>query len=144
MMLFLDEPTSGLDSTSALKVVTSLLTLLPLNITIAAVVHQPREEVFNAFDRLLLLSAGGQTVFAGKRDMMVPYFQHLGFQFDSTANPADQVLVRPALLFCCSLQIISDSRFCCRISLVGEHQRATRLLVIWWHCGSFMCQRSAP
>ena len=99
MMLLLDEPTSGLDSTGALKVMTSLLTLLPLNITIAAVIHQPREEIFNGFDRLLLLSAGGQTVFAGKRALMIPYFQQLGFQFDPTANPADQVVVSVRLLW---------------------------------------------
>ncbi len=92
LALFLDEPTSGLDSTSAFEAVSSLLSLMPLNINVAAVVHQPREEIFNLFDRLVLLSNGGRTVFSGKRVLVVPYFERLGFVFDRAANPADQVL----------------------------------------------------
>jgi ABC-type multidrug transport system ATPase subunit len=90
--LFLDEPTSGLDSSSAFKVVSDLVSLLSLNINIAAVMQQPRADIFQLFDRLLLLSDGGRTVFSGKRVLMVPYFETLGFSFDPKLNPADQVL----------------------------------------------------
>jgi hypothetical protein len=64
----------------------------PLNMNIVAVVHQPRTEVFNLFDHMMLLSTGGRTVFSGKREMMFSYFETLGFVFDPTLNPADQIL----------------------------------------------------
>ena len=63
-VLFLDEPTSGLDSSSSKEVVSALNQLAHnLNLTIAAVIHQPRYEIFTLFDDVLLLGKGGKTVF---------------------------------------------------------------------------------
>lgn len=44
--LCLDEPTSGLDSTAALEVVENLRRIARLGMTITAVIHQPRVEIF--------------------------------------------------------------------------------------------------
>ena len=39
------------------------------------------------FDRVILLAKGGRTVYSGQRELMVPYFQQLGYSFGN-ANPA--------------------------------------------------------
>ena len=92
LALFLDEPTSGLDSTAAYEAISSLLPLLALNMNIAAVIHQPREDIFELFDRVILLANGGATVYAGKRELLIPYFEKLGYTFHQDTNPADEVL----------------------------------------------------
>ena len=51
-VLVLDEPTSGLDSTSGLRVVAALQQAArERQLTVVAVLHQPRYEIFNCFDR---------------------------------------------------------------------------------------------
>eukprot|EP00536_Pseudo-nitzschia_multiseries_P013477 jgi/Psemu1/320462/estExt_fgenesh1_pm.C_5760006 len=62
-ILFLDEPTSGLDSTAATSVVAVLKKLADSGQTIVAVIHQPSQHVFSAFDDLLLVSDGKQMYF---------------------------------------------------------------------------------
>lgn len=105
--LFLDEPTSGLDSTAALEVCNTLKTISQLGLTVVAVIHQPRAEIFASFDDLLLLAPGGHTVYMGEREGVTAYFQAAGLPIaDSAAansllhvdernvrgNPADDLL----------------------------------------------------
>ncbi|KAL3923923.1 MAG: hypothetical protein SGILL_001357 [Bacillariaceae sp.] len=62
-VIFLDEPTSGLDSTAATQLVQALRKLSDSGKTIIAVIHQPSQHVFAAFDDLLLVSEGQQMYF---------------------------------------------------------------------------------
>jgi ABC-type multidrug transport system ATPase subunit/ABC-type multidrug transport system permease subunit len=62
-VIFLDEPTSGLDSTAATSLVAALRNLADAGETIVAVIHQPSQHVFAAFDDLLLVSEGKQMYF---------------------------------------------------------------------------------
>ena len=62
-VIFLDEPTSGLDSTAATSLVAALRSLADSGKTIVAVIHQPSQHVFSAFDDLLLVSEGKQMYF---------------------------------------------------------------------------------
>jgi len=62
-VIFLDEPTTGLDSTAATSVVETLRTLADAGKTVVAVIHQPSQHVFAAFDDLLLVSEGRQMYF---------------------------------------------------------------------------------
>ena len=62
-VIFLDEPTSGLDSTAATSLVSVLRSLADSGKTIVAVIHQPSQYVFSAFDDLLLVSEGKQMYF---------------------------------------------------------------------------------
>lgn len=58
-LLLCDEPTSGLDSTTALRIIRLLKKEAHDNkMTIICTIHQPSAELFNEFDRLLLLHEG--------------------------------------------------------------------------------------
>lgn len=57
-ILFMDEPTSGLDSTNALKVMLTIKNLCKNGHTVICTVHQPRSNIFQMFDYLLLLNEG--------------------------------------------------------------------------------------
>ncbi|KAK9790764.1 hypothetical protein WJX73_010230 [Symbiochloris irregularis] len=59
-LVFLDEPTTGLDSHAALSMVRHIVSLTRLGHTIACSIHQPRQEIFNAFDKVVILSEGHQ------------------------------------------------------------------------------------
>ncbi|KAJ3005446.1 UNVERIFIED_CONTAM: hypothetical protein HDU68_004605, partial [Siphonaria sp. JEL0065] len=87
--LFLDEPTSGLDSTSSLKVAEILRKIASLGLTVVSVIHQPRYEIFQQFNDLLMLVPGGKTAYIGPTKFVVEYYKELGYFFDALANPAD-------------------------------------------------------
>lgn len=91
MALFCDEPTSGLDSTAALQVVKLLQAISKLGVTVVSVIHQPRTEIFECLDNILLIS-DGRPLWQGGREDMITYFKSHGFNFKHTANPADIVM----------------------------------------------------
>lgn len=80
MALFLDEPTSGLDATAALSIMTTLKALSRLGITVISIIHQPRQEIFEALDDLILL-ANGRMIYQGKEEDVQKYFEQAGFHF---------------------------------------------------------------
>eukprot|EP01048_Picozoa_sp_COSAG05_P016901 COSAG05_NODE_2237_length_3355_cov_2.365172_1_plen_1019_part_10 len=88
-VLFLDEPTSGLDSTSSLEVCAALRHLADDGINVAAVLHQPRFEIFEMFHDVLLLGTGGITVYLGPAKRAIEYFAALGYEAPPRTNPAD-------------------------------------------------------
>ncbi|KAG0695683.1 ABC-2 type transporter-domain-containing protein [Suillus ampliporus] len=97
LLLFLDEPTSGLDSQSAWAIVQFLRELADQGQAILCTIHQPSAELFQVFDRLLLLCKGGQTVYFGdigeNSETMLNYFERNGAPRCSTdANPAEFML----------------------------------------------------
>jgi ABC-type multidrug transport system ATPase subunit len=91
MAIFLDEPTSGLDSTSAASIMKLLKAVSQLGVTVIAIIHQPREQIFYGFDQLLLL-AQGRSVYSGPTEEAQGYFEGLGFTFPQRANPADTLI----------------------------------------------------
>ena len=88
-LLFMDEPTSGLDASAALEVLSSLRRLADLGLTIITVVHQPRFSIFSSFHTVLFLGQGGQTVYLGRTEDAMGYFESLGFDLPDNENPAD-------------------------------------------------------
>jgi hypothetical protein len=88
-MMFCDEPTSGLDSTAALKVVTTLKSISKLGVSVITVLHQPRFEIFEQFDDIILIFPGGRIAYFGPRQDAQSYFESLGYIFDPRVNPAD-------------------------------------------------------
>ncbi|CAE6452528.1 unnamed protein product [Rhizoctonia solani] len=97
LLLFLDEPTSGLDSQSAWAIVDFLRSLADKGQAILCTIHQPSSELFQAFDRLLLLRKGGQTCYFGdlgeNATTLISYLERNGGRkCESDENPAEYML----------------------------------------------------
>lgn len=98
LLLFLDEPTSGLDSQSAWAIVSFLRELADkAGQAILCTIHQPSGELFQVFDRLLLLRVGGQTVYFGdigyNSSTLIGYFEKNGARRCAPEeNPAEYIL----------------------------------------------------
>lgn len=91
MALFLDEPTSGLDATSSLSIMRTLKAISRLGITVVSIIHQPREEIFDAIDDLILLG-NGRMIYQGKENKVQQHFESAGYVFPARANPADIIM----------------------------------------------------
>ncbi|KAF9343316.1 hypothetical protein BGX26_005922 [Mortierella sp. AD094] len=78
-VLLLDEPTSGLSSTDALNVANAIKDLSTKGRTVILAVHQPRSDIYELFDDLLLLSQG-KVVYFGKAQSAASYFENLGHE----------------------------------------------------------------
>nr|XP_009931192.1 PREDICTED: LOW QUALITY PROTEIN: ATP-binding cassette sub-family G member 8 [Opisthocomus hoazin] len=87
-ILILDEPTSGLDSFTAHNLVITLSRLARGNRLVLLSLHQPRSDIFQLFD-LVLLMTSGLTVYSGTARDMVQYFTELGYPCPRYSNPAD-------------------------------------------------------
>ncbi|CAI5478254.1 unnamed protein product [Closterium sp. Yama58-4] len=87
-MLLLDEPTSSLDSSTALRMVQVIQNLAKSGRTVVTSIHQPSSQIFNSFDKLLLISEGNAIYFGKAADAM-EYFGRLEFEPRFTMNPAD-------------------------------------------------------
>lgn len=99
-VLLADEPTSGLDSASSLKIVRLLHDLCHRHgRTVCLTIHQPRTEVFELFDFLLLLGTGGYIVYYGETKHAVallssaPIVRHgHSALMAATLNPGDFII----------------------------------------------------
>ncbi|KAJ7852077.1 ABC-2 type transporter-domain-containing protein [Mycena olivaceomarginata] len=97
LLLFLDEPTSGLDSQSAWAIMLFLQQLAANGQAILCTIHQPSAELFQNFDRLLLLRKGGQVVYFGdigpNSSTLIHHFESNGSRpCDPSENPAEFML----------------------------------------------------
>ncbi|EHK23803.1 uncharacterized protein TRIVIDRAFT_45576 [Trichoderma virens Gv29-8] len=90
-VLFLDEPTTGLDATSAFQLIRTLKALSQKGRTIITTIHQPRSEIWDLFDNLIILSKGSP-VFSGPVSQCLPWFKDLGHQLPPFVNPAEFVI----------------------------------------------------
>ena len=92
-LLLLDEPTSGLDAFTAMQLIELLQQLSRSGRIVVMTVHQPRAAIFRQFDKLLLLSAGGRTVYCGHgKTSVLEYFDTIGCSCPKLSNPADYLL----------------------------------------------------
>ncbi|CAH0055006.1 unnamed protein product [Clonostachys solani] len=97
LLLFLDEPTSGLDSQSSWAICNFLRKLADAGQAILCTVHQPSAVLFQQFDRLLFLAAGGRTVYFGdigaNSRTLLKYFESRGARkCGDQENPAEYML----------------------------------------------------
>lgn len=92
-VLILDEPTSGLDGATSFTLMEALKNISRIEkVTTAAVIHQPREELFFMCDNLLLLKKGGYVCYMGKTKDCVEYLNSIGVQMSKKYNVADFVI----------------------------------------------------
>lgn len=61
-------------------------------LNVITVIHQPRNEIFQMFENLLLLGEGGRTLYLGKTKESIAYFEELGYKCPLNLNPADFLL----------------------------------------------------
>ncbi|KAL5338821.1 ABC drug exporter AbcA [Aspergillus crustosus] len=97
LLLFLDEPTSGLDSQTSWAILDLLTKLKNNGQAILCTIHQPSAMLFQRFDRLLFLQAGGRTVYFGEvgenSQILIDYFvRNGGPPCPPAANPAEWML----------------------------------------------------
>ncbi|KAH9948182.1 ABC-2 type transporter-domain-containing protein [Amylocystis lapponica] len=95
-LLFLDEPTSGLDGQSAWNLVRFLRKLADNGQAILCTIHQPSAMLIQTFDKLLLLTRGGETVYFGDlgadSHVLRSYFARNGAVCPNNVNPAEFML----------------------------------------------------
>ncbi|ROW02020.1 hypothetical protein VPNG_07633 [Cytospora leucostoma] len=90
MAIFLDEPTSGLDATAASSIMKTLKAIARLGISVIVIIHQPRLEIFEMLDQLILL-ANGQIIYEGPEDYVQNFFENVGFTFPEHGNSGDVI-----------------------------------------------------
>ena len=104
-VLFLDEPLSGLDSSNASKVMSILGDIATSGVAVILTLHQPRPDMLLTIDRLMILSAGGCTVYSGPTSQLDTYLLELGqsppesmtavdFLLELLVNSTDQAVAR--------------------------------------------------
>ncbi|GAV49516.1 hypothetical protein ZYGR_0P01600 [Zygosaccharomyces rouxii] len=92
LILFLDEPTSGLDANNASNVVDCLVRLARnYGRTLVLSIHQPRSNIFQMFDKLVLLS-NGEMVYSGEAIRVNEFLRNNGYQCPTEYNIADYLI----------------------------------------------------
>ena len=88
-LIFLDEPTTGLDSFTATSVMEILGDLAKKEgRTVISTIHQPNSDIYEMFDRLMLL-ARGKIIYFNEASLAVNYFAGIGEPCPELSNPAD-------------------------------------------------------
>ena len=90
-MVFLDEPTSGLDSFSAVQLCQVLKKVANAGASVLFTIHQPASEIFNSFDRLILMNKG-RVMYQGSVQNVPRYFAERGHPCPPNYNPADWIM----------------------------------------------------
>ncbi|KAG2383488.1 hypothetical protein C9374_004159 [Naegleria lovaniensis] len=91
-ILILDEPTTSLDAKTALDVVDTISHVAKRhNITVIMTIHQPRSDIFEKLENLLLLT-NGRVAYFGSTSKVCKYFKKIGFTMNENYNPADFVM----------------------------------------------------
>ncbi|KAK3025042.1 hypothetical protein RJ639_043320 [Escallonia herrerae] len=78
-IIFMDEPTTGLDARAAAIVMRAVKNVVETGRTIVCTIHQPSIDIFEAFDELILLKAGGRIIYCGPLGLhssrVIEYFE---------------------------------------------------------------------
>lgn len=91
-ILFLDEPTSGLDSQTSLKILSLLKKIaVQKNIIVVCTIHQPSSNIFNIFDKLIIIERGNM-IYNDIPLNITKYFKSIGKPLKLKANPADSFM----------------------------------------------------
>eukprot|EP00546_Thalassionema_frauenfeldii_P015699 CAMPEP_0178912098 /NCGR_PEP_ID=MMETSP0786-20121207/10067_1 /TAXON_ID=186022 /ORGANISM="Thalassionema frauenfeldii, Strain CCMP 1798" /LENGTH=564 /DNA_ID=CAMNT_0020584629 /DNA_START=254 /DNA_END=1951 /DNA_ORIENTATION=+ len=90
-ILFLDEPTSGLDSYAAGQVLKLLRKVADVGNIVLFTIHQPSSNLFQSFDKLILLHKG-ELMYHGQVSDCVRDFGQAGYPVPNNYNTADWVI----------------------------------------------------
>ena len=88
----IDEPTSGLSASGAAEIVSILHSLAShLHCTVIVTIHQPRTEILNIFDNLIVLSKG-YMIYNGPPNEIDSYFEKMGYPLPLDDCIADSMM----------------------------------------------------
>jgi ABC-type multidrug transport system ATPase subunit len=88
-VLFLDEPTSGLDAFTAFNIISNIKAIAKKrNKIVIMTIHQPRTDIMDLIDKILLLSSG-KTVWLGSTSGALERFEKFGHVLPPNTNPSD-------------------------------------------------------
>lgn len=87
-IIYLDEPTSGLDSAMALQFLDAVTRLRALGSTIVCTIHQPTEQIFFKFSKLLIVGDGFPRYVGTPEGAL----EAIGVDPSSDANPAEELM----------------------------------------------------
>jgi len=90
-VILLDEPTSGLDAMSAMGIVRELHMFCSVGHTVAMTIHQPSSQLWELFDKCLLLTRGRCAYFGGVHKA-IEHFYAIGRPVPQYTNPADHYI----------------------------------------------------
>lgn len=91
-ILFLDEPTSGLDSQTSFKIVSLIKKIaIEKNIIVCCTIHQPSSNIFNLFDKLIIIERGN-LVYNENPKNLVDYFASINRPLNKNSNPSDSFM----------------------------------------------------
>ncbi|XP_061351458.1 pleiotropic drug resistance protein 3-like isoform X2 [Gastrolobium bilobum] len=80
-IIFMDEPTSGLDARAAAVVMRAVKNVVGTGRTVTCTIHQPSIDIFEAFDELILMKAGGRIIYSGTlgehSSRVIEYFESI-------------------------------------------------------------------
>lgn len=80
-IIFMDEPTSGLDARAAAVVMRAVKNVVATGRTTVCTIHQPSIDIFETFDELILMKAGGRIIYNGMlghhSSRLIEYFQSI-------------------------------------------------------------------
>eukprot|EP00347_Sterkiella_histriomuscorum_P011999 403370276 len=122
-LLILDEPTSGLDSSTALQIIKLVKQEAKRGMTVICTIHQPSSEIYNLFNRVLVLS-DGQSIFNGEARSIKQYFEGFGVHFPRFTNPAD-FLIRMAIDPTLIRKDLTAESLHQQLSMIGEERNIT-------------------
>lgn len=91
-VLFVDEPTSGLSSRDSENIMDLLKELSLKGKMIFVVIHQPSEDIFKMFDRLIVLDVGGYQVFYGNPIDAIWHFKGMVKMVDRSKGVNPEVI----------------------------------------------------
>ena len=92
-ILLLDEPTSGLDSSTSFTIIHFLREYArKYNKIILTTIHQPSSNIYNLFDKLIMLNHGGLIYQGLCGDEVCKYFSSKGFDMKINYNPSDSLM----------------------------------------------------
>jgi ABC-type multidrug transport system ATPase subunit len=77
------------DASSSMDTLRALSRMAGSGMNIITVIHQPRYSLYELFDSVLLLGAGGVTVYSGPPLLSELWFTRNGFSMPSYENVAD-------------------------------------------------------
>ena len=91
LLFYLSEPTSGLDSFSAMQLIKVLKKIANAGCSVLFTIHQPSSDVFNSFDRLILLNKG-MVMYQGPVQDVPEFFAKHNHPMPNNYNPADWIM----------------------------------------------------